>query len=80
MLLDIVDRQLIELGNLDKSGFLFRYPVNKSLEYKLPSNSALDVKSIYEYQMGIIDFLDGCNGVIDEMADYKNAMVWEYGV
>lgn len=78
-LLNIVDRQLIELGNLDKSGFLFRYPVNKSLEYKLPSSSTLDVKSIYEYQMGIIDFLDGCNGVIDEMADYENDMAWEYG-
>lgn len=72
--LNIVNNQLLELGKLDKDGFLFRYPVSKSLEYKLPSDSILDVKSIYEYQMGIIRFLAGCNAVIDEMADYENGM------
>lgn len=68
--LDIVNDQLAELNRLDKGGFLFRYPVNKSMEYQIPPDSKIDVKSIYEYQKGIIDFLDGCNYVVDEIEDY----------
>lgn len=73
--LETVNCQLRELSKLDRSGFLFRYPVDKSLEYKIPSNSNLDIKSIYEYQMGIISFLDGCNSVLGEMADYEQEMM-----
>lgn len=66
-----VNRQLVELDELDKNGFLFRYPVNKSMEYRILSDSKIDVRSIYEYQMGIIDFLDGCNCVLDEIEGCK---------
>ena len=77
-LLDSVSQRLEELSKLDKGGFLFRYPVNKSMEYKIPGGKTLDVRSIYECQMAVIEFLDGCNSVIDEMADYELEMSQGY--
>lgn len=59
--------------------FCFAIQSTKAWERKLPSGSILDVKSIYEYQMGIIGFLGGCNAVIDEMADCENDAIWDHG-
>ena len=63
-LLDIAGGQIKELGSIDKQGYIFRYPCSKSQEYEFIGKS-VDLKSIYEYQMGLYCFLDGCNGCLD---------------
>lgn len=64
-LLDVASKQIRELGNIDKKGYLFRYPCSKSQEYEF-IDKKIDLRSIYEYQMGLYSFLDGCNGCLDQ--------------
>ena len=72
-LLDIASRQIDELGNIDKQGYMFRYPCSKSQEYEF-IDKTIDLRSIYEYQMGLYSFLDGCNGCLDQ--EFELELEW----
>lgn len=74
---DIVEGLLEEINALDKNGDNFRYPTSYSLEYRF-DNKIVDLKNIYEYNKAIINFLDGCDSMLDAIADYEAEMRAEY--
>ena len=63
--------------DLDKSGDNFRYPTSYSLEYRF-DDKKLDISNVYKYLKAIINFLDSCDSMLDELADYENEMCAEY--
>lgn len=67
---EIVDDLINEINSIDKNGDMFRYPTSYSLEYRF-DNEKIDLKNVYEYYKSIINFLDGCAGMLDEIADYE---------
>ena len=75
--IDIVEGLLDEINALDKSGDNFRYPTSYSLEYRF-DDKKLDISNVYKYLKAIINFLDSCDSMLDELADYENEMCAEY--
>ncbi len=75
--IDIVEGLLDEINALDKSGDNFRYPTSYSLEYRF-DDKKLDISNVYKYLKAIINFLDSCDSMLDELADYENEMRAEY--
>lgn len=69
--IDIVEGLLEEINELDKNGDNFRYPTSYSLEYCF-DNKELDISNIYTYFKAIINFLDGCDSMLDDIADYQS--------
>lgn len=67
-IIDIVEKQIQELGNIDKNGDVFRYPTSYSLEYRF-DNIDIDLKNVYEYMQGIFNFCDGCDGEFEAVAE-----------
>lgn len=76
-LIDIVEKQLDTINSIDKNGDNFRYPTGYNLEYRI-DNITLDLKNVYEYLSAIINFLDGCNSMLDAISDYQTEMKAEY--
>lgn len=75
--IDIVEREIIEIDLLDKKGDVFRYPTSYSLQYRV-NNMKFDVKNVFEFYRGIINFLDGCDAMLDEIADCEAEMQSDY--
>lgn len=71
--IDIVETQILELDFLDKNGDCFRYPTSYSLEYRWNSRK-IDVKNVYEYMRAVINFLEGCDSMLDVISDYESEM------
>lgn len=47
------------MTELDKNGDRFRYPTNKNLQYFCDDGTeSADVQNVYNYMMGIINFID----------------------
>lgn len=76
-IIDSVEQMLEEINNLDKKGDNFRYPTSYSLEYRF-DEKVLDISNIYKYLKAIINFLDGCDSMLDAIADYESEMRAEY--
>ena len=72
-IIDIVESQIQELGNIDKNGDIFRYPTSYSLEYRF-DNINIDLNNTYEFMQGIFNFCDGCDGEFDAVADWESDM------
>lgn len=68
--LDIVESQLFFLDQLDKHGDSFRYPTTYSLEYKI-NNKKFDMSNIYIYLKSLVNFFEGCDAWLDDIADYE---------
>lgn len=68
--LDIVESQLFFLDQLDKHGDSFRYPTTYSLEYKI-NDKKFDMSNIYIYLKSIVNFFEGCDAWLDDIADYE---------
>ena len=66
-IIDIVESQIQELGNIDKNGDIFRYPTSYSLEYRF-DNINIDLNNTYEFMQGIFNFCDGCDGEFKAVA------------
>lgn len=66
-----------EINELDKNGDNFRYPTSYSLEYRF-DNKELDISNVYTYLKAIINFLDGCDSMLDAIADYQSEIKAEY--
>lgn len=66
-IIDIVESQIQELGNIDKNGDIFRYPTSYSLEYRF-DNIDIDLNNTYEFMQGIFNFCDGCDGEFKAVA------------
>ena len=66
-IIDIVESQIQELGNIDKNGDIFRYPTSYSLEYQF-DNIDIDLNNTYEFMQGIFNFCDGCDGEFKAVA------------
>ena len=71
--IDIVEAQIFELDALDKNGDCFRYPTTYSLEYRY-NDREIDVKNVYDYMRAVIDFLEGCDSMLDQISDYESEM------
>lgn len=71
--MNIVEKAIYELSQIDKNGDQFRYPTSYSLEYKL-DNKNIDVDNIYRYLKSIINFLDACTAMLDNIADCEAEM------
>ncbi len=71
--IDIVETEILELDALDKNGDCFRYPTSYSLEYRY-NGKKVDVKNIFEYMRAIINFLKGCDSMLDAISDYESNM------
>lgn len=70
-IIDIVEKLLNEINSLDKNGDNFRYPTSYSLEYRI-DNKKIDLSNVYMYLKAIINFLDGCDLMLDVIADYES--------
>lgn len=77
-ILSIVESYILEIEKLDKNGDIFRYPTSYSLEYRL-DDMDLDILNVYSFILGIISFLNGCNAMLENIADYESDMRSEYG-
>lgn len=75
--IDIVEKALYQIDDVDKKGDVFRYPATYSFEYKL-NKINVDLKYAYEYIRAIINFLEGCDSMLDAMADYEAEMYSYY--
>ena len=71
--INITEKQLKFISSIDKTGYNFRYPTSYSLEYRI-DNIDLDFKNVYEYFKSIINFLDGCDSMLNAISDYQNEM------
>ena len=69
----IVEKLIDDISLLDKNGDNFRYPTSYSLEYCF-DNKKVDLVNIYEYNKALINFLDGCDLMLDAIADYQSEM------
>ena len=76
-IVDIVEKLLDEINSLDKNGDNFRYPTSYSLEYRI-DNRKMDLSNVYMYLKAIINFLEGCDSMLDAIADYESEMKAEY--
>jgi hypothetical protein len=76
-IIDIVEKLLDEINSLDKNGDNFRYPTSYSLEYRI-DDKKLDLSNVYTYLKAIINFLEGCDSMLDAIADYESEMKAEY--
>ncbi len=72
-LIDIVEQKLFSINDIDKNGDNFRYPTSYSLEYRI-NDKKLDLKNVYEYMRSLINFLDGCDSMLDAVAEYEDEM------
>lgn len=77
-ILNAVESNILEIEKLDKNGDIFRYPTSYSLEYRL-DDKHLDILNVYNFILGIINFLNGCNAMLEDIADYESDMRSEYG-
>ena len=77
VMIDIVEKLLDEIDSIDKNGDNFRYPTSYSLEYRI-DNKKMDLSNVYTYLKAIINFLEGCNSMLDVIADYESEMEAEY--
>lgn len=71
--IDIVESEILELDALDKKGDCFRYPTSYSLEYRY-NGKKIDVKNAFEYMRASINFLEGCDSMLDVISDYESEM------
>ena len=76
-IIEIVDKALCKINDIDKNGDIFRYPTSYSLEYKF-DNVKIDISNIYKYSKSLINFLYGCDSMLDEIAEYESDMKAEY--
>lgn len=62
---DKIKRLIDDISLLsNKNGYNFRYPTSYSLEYRF-DNKWVDLKNIYKYFKELIDFLNGCDFMLD---------------
>ena len=73
---DIVEKLLNEINALDKKGDTFRYPTSYSLEYRF-DNVKIDLSNVYIYLRAIINFLEGCDLMLDAIEDYESEIRYE---
>jgi len=71
--IDIVERELFQIDEVDKNGDIFRYPTSYSFDYRI-DNVKIDIKYSFEFFRAILNFLDGCDSMLDYIADYESEM------
>ena len=76
--IDVVEAKILEMDAFDKNGDCFRYPTSYSLEYRY-NGKKLDLKNVYEYMRAVINFLEGCDSMLDAISDFESEMNSYYG-
>lgn len=71
--IDIVEAEILELDAFDKNGDCFRYPTSYSLEYRY-DGIRIDMKNVFDYMRGVINFLECCDSMLDAISDYESEM------
>jgi len=71
--LKLFDKYVKELSLIDKKGDIFRYPCSYSMEYKF-NNEQIDIDNVYRWMQGMFQLLDGCDAMLDSIADYESEM------
>lgn len=69
--LEIAEKYIKEISSIDKNGDMFRYPFSYSFEYRF-NNKIIDFENVYIYLQSIFSFLDGCDGMLDNIKEYEN--------
>ncbi|AKA68760.1 hypothetical protein [Clostridium scatologenes] len=75
--LDLAERYIKALKDLDKNGDMFRYPCSFSNEYKF-NDEEIDVTNFYNYLLGLFHFIDSCDLWLDNIREYETEMEREY--
>lgn len=52
-IIDNAENQLKEINEMDKNGYMFRYPTSYSFEYKF-NNKYIDISNIFIYMQSIV--------------------------
>ena len=73
-IIDTVEKLLDEISSIDKNGDNFRYPTSYSLEYRI-DNKKIDLSNVYTYLKSIINVLEGCDSLLDVIADYESEIM-----
>lgn len=76
-LINIVENILKEVDGIDKKGDIFRYPTSYSLEYRI-CDTQIDMKNFYEVLLALINFLNGCDSMLEEISEYENDIYLDY--
>ena len=76
-LIDVVEKSLSEIDKLDKNGDNFRYPTSYSLEYRI-NNKNVDVKNMFECMHALVNFLDACDYMLEDVSDFEAEMYSYY--
>lgn len=67
---EVVDKLINEIDELDKRGDNFRYPTNYSLGYRLEDRE-FDLENIYSCIRALINFFEGCDCMLDAIAEQQ---------
>lgn len=76
-LIDLVENILKEIDCIDKKGENFRYPTSFSLEYRI-CDRKIDMKNVYEIMRALINFLNGCDSMLEAISEYEQEVYSEY--
>lgn len=71
--LETVEYLLFSIDALDKKGYTFRYPTTYGLQYNF-NDKTIDLRNVYEYFRAIINFLEGCDYMLEDISDYETEM------
>lgn len=71
--LKLFEKYVKELSVIDKKGDIFRYPCSYSMKYKF-NNEPIDIDNVYRWMQGMFQLLDGCDSMLDSIADYESEM------
>ena len=72
-ILETVESLLLSIDALDKKSYTFRYPTTYGLQYNF-NDKTIDLKNVYEYFRAIINFLEGCDYMLEDISDYEMEM------
>lgn len=69
-IIDNVENKLKEIDEIDKNGYMFRYPTSYSFEYKF-NDKYIDISNIFIYMQAIVNFLEGCDSIFVEVEEFE---------
>lgn len=67
-ILDVVEKMITEINNIDKKCAVFRYPTEYNLDYPFDERT-IDIKNVYEYFMSLINFFQNCDAMIKDIIE-----------
>ena len=66
--LDVVEKMITEINNIDKKSAVFRYPTEYNLNYPFDEKT-INIRNVYEYFMSLINFFQNCDAMIEDIIE-----------